>query len=71
MLGVNMVPVFEYYFYPEFAIKSGNIKQGTPSKIQFMGLREMEQERLRSGMEESKSTSSMVRPDDPVPRSLY
>ena len=42
-----MIPVFEYYFYPEFAIKSGKIKENSASKIHFLGLWDIEKERLR------------------------
>lgn len=43
MLGTNaqMIPVFEFYFYPEFAIKSGKIKNTTPAKIQILGAQEL------------------------------
>ena len=31
--AVQMVPVYEYYFYPEYGIKSDKIKKYNPDKI--------------------------------------
>jgi len=59
--GVNMIPVFEYYFYPEFAIKSGKIKENSASKIHFLGLWDIEKERLRIG---DKNNRDNVRMDE-------
>jgi hypothetical protein len=37
-----MIPVFEYYFYPEYALKQ--VKHATPSKIEFMDIKDYERE---------------------------
>jgi hypothetical protein len=36
------VQVYEFYFYPEYALKNKKLKLSDPSKIMFMGLKEFE-----------------------------
>lgn len=39
-----MIPIFEYYFYPEFAIKNGTIKIISSTRIHFKGRKELEKD---------------------------
>ena len=41
--NLQMIPVYEFHFYPEFAIKSH--KKPAGPTIQFKGMRELEEER--------------------------
>jgi hypothetical protein len=53
--GSQMVAVFEYYFYPEYALKDSKLKNASKA-VQFLGYEELQSN--MSNYEESKSLKS-------------
>lgn len=51
MGGHQMVAVYEYYFYPEYALKVGKLFQ-TVGSVQFLGLKQIQ---TPTNYEENKS----------------
>jgi hypothetical protein len=47
VMGAQKIPIFEYYFYPEFVVKPESLQaQKDSHKVQFIGMKELEKERI-------------------------
>jgi len=58
-MSAQRIPIFEYYFYPEFVVKPETLQSPKEThKVQFIGMKELEKERSemqsQTGEEEEK-----------------